>query len=334
MASRQKSSQGEPSRRGDGSDHRAGLEPVVRRLLIDAVTAEIAGTFTDEGIPCILLKGPALVRWLYPPGQGRSYTDCDLLVRSEDVSAAERILTGMGFERAGLETIPGDRPRHAYSWTRRDGAVVDLHHTIPGARVPPEEVWNLLQPHLESMSLSGGSVDILDESGRALLVALHALKDGRRIRQARQDLALALERVPIEVWAEAARLGTEMGAVDAFAAGLQREPSGAEVADRLGLPGYRSPAVALRADRDPPLAEGMEWLFGTPGWRRKPVLVLRKLFPPATFMKDWTPIARRGPFGLAAAYAWRPLWVLWHTAPALRAWIRARRGSGGRPDPP
>jgi hypothetical protein len=307
---------------------------VVRRLLIDAVTAEVVQAFDAEGIPCILLKGPALVRWLYPAGQGRSYTDCDLLVRPEDVPRAERIVSRMGFHRAGLESIPGDRPRHADSWIRRDGAVLDLHHTIPGSGIPPEQVWARLASHLEPMPLAGRrSVDILDEPGRALLVALHALKDGSRIRQATQDLALALEQVSLEVWAQAATLATDLGALDAFAAGLQREPSGVEVAKQLGLPTYRSARVALRAERNLPLAEGMAWLFGTPGWRRKPVLVLRKLFPPVSFMRDWTPIARGGPLGLAVAYAWRPLWVLWHTGPALRAWFRARRGSGDAPDP-
>ena len=328
MASGQQSPRRESSPATGLRTRLATLEPVVRRLLIDAMTADVAEAFDAEGIPCILLKGPALVRWLYPPGRGRSYTDCDLLVRPDDVRAAERILSRMRFHRAGLESIPGDRPRHADSWIRRDGAVLDLHRTIPGSAVAPERLWECLASHLEPMSLSGRSVDILDESGRALLVALHALKDGSRIRQARQDLALALQQVPIQVWSQAASLATDLGVLDAFAAGLQREHSGVDVANRLGLPAYRSAGVALRAEWDPPLAEGMEWLFGTPGWKRKPALVLRKLFPPPTFMRDWTPIARRGPFGLAVAYGWRPLWVLWHTGPALQAWFRAKRGSG------
>jgi hypothetical protein len=53
-------------------------------------------------------------------------------------------------------------------------------------------------------------------------------------------------------------------------------------------------------------------------------LVGHKLAPPATFMHKWSPLARRGPLGLAAAYVWRPFWILSRTPDALRAWARAR----------
>jgi putative nucleotidyltransferase-like protein len=308
------------------------LEAIVRRIAIDSVTAEVVGAFERNAIPSILLKGPALVRWLYPKGHGRSYCDSDLLVPYAELSRAESVLRSMGFERLGRETIPGDWPRHAHNWLRPDGAVIDLHFTLPGAQAPPQEVWRIVAERIEPMVVANRRVHILDPGARALLVALHALKDGGRMPQARRDLVLALERLPIEVWENAASLATRIGAVGPFAAGLEREPSGSELARRLRLPSGRSTATLLRMRGAPPLAVGMDWLFGTPGWRRKALLVVRKIFPPASFLRDWSPLARRGRLGLAAAYVWRLVWVMVNAGPAFRAWLRARR-EAGRPPP-
>jgi hypothetical protein len=60
------------------------------------------------------------------------------------------------------------------------------------------------------------------------------------------------------------------------------------------------------------------------GMRDRARLVGHKLAPPATFMRKWSPLERRGPLGLAAAYVWRPFWILSRTPHALRAWARAR----------
>jgi hypothetical protein len=49
------------------------------------------------------------------------------------------------------------------------------------------------------------------------------------------------------------------------------------------------------------------------GMRDRARLVGHKLAPPATFMRKWSPLERRGPLGLAAAYVWRPFWILSRT---------------------
>ena len=130
MALRPQGSRGGSSDPPRGSTAQARLEPVVRRVVIDVLTADVVGALRAEGIPSILLKGPAFVRWLYPPGEGRSYLDTDILVPAAAMPRAERLLASMGFERLGLETIPGDWPRHAHNWLSEDGTALNCEARI------------------------------------------------------------------------------------------------------------------------------------------------------------------------------------------------------------
>jgi hypothetical protein len=40
-------------------------------LALEALAAEVTTTFERSGIPSILLKGPAVIRWLYPASTDR-----------------------------------------------------------------------------------------------------------------------------------------------------------------------------------------------------------------------------------------------------------------------
>ena len=297
-----------------------------RTLGADRVTAEVVGAFGRAGIRSVLLKGPAIARWLYDDGALRTYMDCDLLVPPDGFHRAEEILEELGFEREGLDAIPGDWPKHARSWRREDGGNVDLHRTLVGVGVADSEVWRILSSDTETMRVGGGDVDVPALSGRALILALHAAKDGPRVPKVRHDLGHALERADLEVWEEAGRLAARLGATPAFGAGLRVLPAGQELAKELHLPPEIPVEAALRRRGGaPPLAVGIEWLAGEPGRKGNIAVVGRKFFPPPRFMRAWTPLARRGPLGLAAAYVWRPFWVLWHLVPALWVWGRARR---------
>jgi hypothetical protein len=53
--------------------------------------------------------------------------------------------------------------------------------------------------------------------------------------------------------------------------------------------------------------------------------VASRAFPSPAAMRAWSPLARRGRFGLAAAYVWRVPWLATRLVPALRA-VRAARG--------
>lgn len=289
-------------------------------LAMDVAALEVVKVLERAGLRSILLKGPALARWLYDDASDRHYNDIDLLVEAARFPDAERALAAAGFRFA-------DHGEHAHAWIRDDGASVDLHYTFSGARASPDLVWGVLAKRTEPLGVSGGTLEALDAPGRALIVALHAAHHGIRANKPYTDLARALERVNLRTWEEALELAERLEALPSFAAGLRLAPEGARLAEALGLEDYRSRELAFRAAGPPPTAEGYLRLARAKGLRGKAELLAHELVPPPVFMRAAYPIARRGRAGLVAAYAWRPLFLLKHLVPSLRAWRRARRGA-------
>jgi hypothetical protein len=298
---------------------------VALTLVVDGVTAEVWRALRDAGIPAILLKGPSIAGWLYDRTGVRAYGDADILVDPVRLEESRGLLSRLGFEpRTPL--IRGDRPRPSGAWLRpRDRATVDLHSSITGVGVSPEAAWRILRENVEPLDVAGVEVDVLTIPARSLHVALHALQHGPRERKPMEDLRRAVSRLSTETWAESRSIAQSLGAVPAFAAGLRLVPAGAQIADRLGLPQDASREVTLRARGAPPGTLAVDWLMTRRGSRAKAALLARKLFPPPSFMRQWLPLARRGPLGLALVYLWRPLWLAWRTGPALVAWTRVRR---------
>jgi putative nucleotidyltransferase-like protein len=311
-----------------GADARKaeGLLARARTLSSDAAAVEVAEAFGTADVPVILLKGPVLANWLYP-GEERVYRDADLLVPRERLRQAEEVLARLGFEAIdeGLEQ-PARGLLHSRPWLReRDLAQIDLHMTLHGVGVAPEETWVTLSKRTERMSLADVDVDVLEPPARALHVALHALQHEDRRGTPLEDLARALDRVPLAVWAEAAKLAESLDASPTFALGLARLPEGAVLARRLGVVSPELARAATRQGSAATLAVGFDRLSRADGLRAKAGVVVMELVPSRSFMRWWSPLARRGRAGLALAYVWRPLWLLLHAPPSLAAWRRHRR---------
>jgi hypothetical protein len=294
---------------------------------VDSLTAEVVDGLRESEVQSILLRGPAIARWLYEDETLRPYGDLDLLVAHRDLARAEKVIQALGFRELTVEgVLAHDRPTYAHTWVRAgDRAAIDLHYTLLGVRLPVDEVWGAFAGETEVMPIGGTTVYILDPAGRAVVVTLHAAQHGVQTDQPLDDLARALERLPAQVWDAASSLAARLEATAAFATGLRLLPAGDAVARRLGLPSERSIETTLRATTPPPMALGFEWLAQTSGGRARAALVAGKLFPSVTFMRAWSPLANRGPAGLALAYVWRPIWLALHAGPAFLAWRRARR---------
>jgi hypothetical protein len=273
-----------------------------------------------------LLKGAVLARWLYDEGEQRTYADSDLLIAPHTAATASAILADLGFDPEPAGLVPGDPELHARSWVRpRDAAIVELHHTLVGVEVPATELWKVLSAATEPMTLRGASVEVLTEPARALHVALHAAQHGKDWTQPMEDLRRAVERVPEEEWRKATALAERLQASEALAAGLRLRPCGSALAERLGLGNVTSPEVALRAVGAPPGAKALERFTRAAGLRARVTMLVRKTFPSPNFIKAWSPLARRSRLGLAAAYAWRPLWLAFHVLSSLPSLLAVKR---------
>jgi hypothetical protein len=298
-------------------------------LRSDVVAAEVGEAFRTAGVASILLRGPSIARHVFTAGESRPYGDVDLLVATTVMDQAERLLSDHGFEHSAvLGQRPDDRPAWARTWKRAsDGGEVDLHTTIVGAGVARHEVWALLREKIEPVEVARARLEGLNAEATAVVIALHAAHHGSELRQPLDDLARAIDRFPETTWTAAAALAERLAAIPAFAAGLRLLPAGAALAERLALPDAASAEVILRAGGAPPMALGFEWLSRVPGFRAKTRLVAGKLVPDVQFMRAWSPLARRGRVGLAAAYGFRVAWLAWHAIPGFIAWTRARRSA-------
>jgi putative nucleotidyltransferase-like protein len=300
----------------------------VAGLAVDAVAADVISAFRQAGIRPILLRGPALARLLYDD-RVRAYGDIDLLVSLDDVAKAEGVLSELGFTPS--PNIVHFQRDHAATWRRADRVDVDLHHTLVGVGGSPSDVWSALSSRIESMAVGGIEVEVLSPAASAMQIALHAAQHGVEVQRPMRDLERALTRLPDETWDTAASLARTLDATAAFATGLRLLPPGERIAARLGLPQEQSAEIALRARTPPPVSRGIMRLGKTRGLRAKTKLLARELVPERVFLRRQSALARRGRVGLAAAYVYRPFWLLWHVVPAVRAWRRAQREAGERP---
>ena len=295
--------------------------------LVDRLTARMSGELSARGIGHILLKGPSLARWLYPPDEIRTYGDSDLLVQAAQWDATTAVLRENGFQDAmAAMAHPRMESLSSHPWESPDGDV-DLHATLDGLTASPPEVWAALSTGTETMSIGGREVTVLSPTARLMHVALHA----RSLQsQALRDLELALERFGDSDWAEAAGLAERLGGTAAFAAGLRARESGLALAERLDVAGVSSVETELQ-EGGVPLAAGLHALAQAKGVRRRLAVAGREIVPTPEFIRFWSPrLARRGAAGMALAYAWRPLWLVSKLPAAIRELRRARQDANRR----
>jgi hypothetical protein len=294
---------------------------------VDQVTAEVTAALDREGVPTIVIKGPAIATWLYEGDRARLYNDTDLLVRKTDWERTMKVLERLGFED---DLGPLDHPRMesgaGYPWRREsDGTNVDLHCTLFGVGAGPQELWAAFDEQAVRENVGGAEVSLPSHPARLLHIALHAVQHGGEAwEKPMMDLERALAKAPRPTWIEARRLAERLGAAETFAAGIRLLPAGADLATAIGAGRGKTAEAALRLDTVP-TAEGFRQLAQTPGLRRKLAIVLREAFPSRAFMRWWSPLARRGRGGLVLAYCWRPLWLAYRAVPGYLAWRRAAR---------
>jgi hypothetical protein len=306
---------------------------VRRRLSLDAVAVEVVRELRRHGIEPILLKGRSIADRLYAGTAERTYVDVDLLVAPTDHRRAGGLLEGLGFSDVLAGARRSERPMHAVTYERTvDGAVVDLHRTLPVAAAAPAVVWRALRDKIRPLRVGSESLSTLDDTGLMLHIAMHAARSGRHVATPLADLARALAAFDGSTVESAAGLAARVGALPQFVAGLRLVPAGRAWAAVFG---ERVTIPVLTAAR----ALGGAWgtakvaTVVTEPWWHRPITVAQLVFPSRTMLRRSMPLARRGGLGLLAAYALRPLWMVVGLPAAVRSWRRAQAWSGQRCEP-
>ena len=103
------------------------LANAARNAFVAASQREVLETLGAAGVQAMLLKGAALVSTVYPDAALREMLDIDLLVRPEQLDAANAALAGIGYRRP-----PGSgEEQHTAGWMRahhhHDPALVNAH---------------------------------------------------------------------------------------------------------------------------------------------------------------------------------------------------------------
>jgi hypothetical protein len=295
--------------------------------LVDQTGANVVAAFSAAAIPSLVLKGPALARYLYLPGEGRTYMDFDVLVPPGERSRAGAVLGELGYESSyavhGVDEFTG--AVHAETWqsTTVGQMPVDLHWRLAGCDAPAELVWERLSAAPLSIDLGDTNAVAPGIPGLALHAAIHVAQHGAEDVKAAGDLERALSRWGYDQWRAAARLAADVGATDTFAAGLRLLPEGADMAARLELPATPDLLWEIENRRARPRgAFHLRALQQARGPRDVLRVAWRSLVPSPTWIRHEFPWAARGRVRLTGGYARHMLRL---PAWAVRAWSYRRR---------
>ena len=302
------------------------LRIVARSLLLDREAARAVEHLRVQGVPSILLKGRTIATWLYDDGEIRPYVDVDLFVPPARFRTAIEELSELGYRPRLLGAHPSELGRKELDLIGPAEVCIDLHHGLLGAAAPSDRVWEVLQQHTVTLSLGAGQeVTALDVPARAMHLALHAAQNGPLDVKAVIDLERGLAKVSRSDWERAAVLADQIGATEAFAAGLRLLPAGEILAEQLSLTRRMSVELALRVRSAPQDALFFERFSEAYGIRGKTALVARKVVPTSASLRANSEVAARGSMGLVLARMSHPLSLAIRLGPAFVAWYRTRQ---------
>jgi Uncharacterised nucleotidyltransferase len=251
-------------------------------LRVDAWTAEVVNAFGAHGVQSILLKGPAIVAWLYPRDpHRRTYCDADLLVSPGDRARAVELLLAAGFRPSSQPRLPEDG-HHAVSFRRgSDGASVDLHHSLHGMRnVRARDLWEAATRDAQDLRVARVPVRVLGPTMRLLHTALHLRAVDGPASQPWLDLTRALEVSSAEEWEAAIGLAQRLGITHELSARLRLRPDTGWLLERLGdqPPARRFHLIgAVDSGRAPGAVLSLEQLLSTPSLRGRTRYACAKL---------------------------------------------------------
>jgi hypothetical protein len=172
-----------------------GVETQIERIERESAIAgflwcaELRGllrAFASSGIPLLPLKGPFLAQRIYGGESLRLSRDLDLLVRKQDLPAAEALMHSLGFSPTGISD-DYHRP-----WLRGTTGV-ELHFDVENPLAfdfGTAEAWR----NAKLSSFAGEPAWMFAEQDEILFLALHGVRHRFERLSHVLDLALAMEQ--------------------------------------------------------------------------------------------------------------------------------------------
>lgn len=288
------------------------LATEAERLRLDLLAVAVSDRLTGGGVPHALIKGPSTANWLWTPP--RRYRDVDVLVPLSRLDDAVATLAADGLATAAAGRV-GEEAEHSLLLHSQDGFEIDLHISLPAVPPDGDRVWTALADHVVDLDLGVGTLRALDEPGRCLVLALHALANPRVDSQPVDDLRRARAAAAPASWVVARRLAATSGVVALFEAGLSTVDAAAT--------GPGTPRARLYVAGAPGSALGLQRLSEQ---RRRdlPRAIGREIVPSSGFMSHADPDLAAGRITLPRAHLRRWRRLLAGLPAALAAWLRAR----------
>lgn len=146
---------------------------IAKNIRVEFGHNEVHKSLIENNIPYVVLKGVASAAYYNEPAL-RMMGDVDILVSSENISAADAALKSIGF--VTNEQLDGDDMHIAYK--RRDGLVCELHRTVNG--IPLTATGELLEEYFDDIfersveyKTSNGSCVVPGKFHHGLILLLH-----------------------------------------------------------------------------------------------------------------------------------------------------------------
>lgn len=283
---------------------RAHREAMAHCLTLERTLLQVTAALEGEGVPAVVLKGPALAHTAYPDPSWRPFGDLDLLVAVSQWETACATLRALGFVRVHPEPRPGFVVRFGHTALHRnaEGVELDLHRTLIAG---PFGQWidpgDLLEGAV-AFALGGRTLRRLHDTGRFLHACVHAaLGFAPPLLLPLRDVAQTAQAGSVD-WELAGSLARKwrIAAVVGFALRAVREALGVrpptEAEGVAALPVDRRQRRALAACVGPRRFRGgraVETLRAIPSVRLKAAYLRALLLPSREFLAARAPWGRR-----------------------------------------
>ena len=274
-------------------------------------TARVLAALAMHGVQAVLMKGAPLAYSHYPKPFLRPHGDTDLLLRREDMSAAQTVLSDLGY--VSPLAVSGDWVSYQRLFSRTVSAkfihTLDVHWRLSNGELFAQ---TLDYPQLLDQSVPapafGSQARALGSTHALLLACMHRADHFTQGHAERllwlYDIHLLVTRMNGEQLTEFARLARQKQMAGVCLDGLRAAerrldtPLPDELTAALAAPGPKEPSARLLTVG--PLASLWLHFKALPGWRSKLRFLHELGFPPADYMQAKYGAATR--YGLPVLY--------------------------------